>query len=196
LTSTLFILTIVSVFLTVSVESLIFILQWKGQKFSKWFGKNAFIIHMAITGFFWMLSFGLIVLLQFEEHPLFHHSRVLKYAGLVGCVSGLVMATWGFKLLGIKRSFGLNFFEDNVPIVKKSLYRSIKNPEDYGFWMAIAGFALFTRSLYNLLIALEFIILMIPHMHVENIPLKISKLADSSKRKNPKNKLLRRRRMS
>ncbi|MBA7701053.1 hypothetical protein ES703_109784 [subsurface metagenome] len=100
------------------------------------------------------------------------------------------MATWGFKLLGIKRSFGLNFFEDNVPIVNRSLYKSIKNPEDYGFWMAVFGFALFTRSLYNLVIALEFIILMIPHMHVENIPLKRSKLADSSKRKNHKNKSL------
>jgi len=56
--------------------------------------------------------------------------------------------------------------------------------------MAVFGFALFTRSLYNLVIALEFIILMIPHMHVENIPLKRSKLADSSKRKNHKNKSL------
>ena len=87
-------------------------------------------------------------------------------------ISGLVMATGGFKLLGIKRSFGLNFFENNVPIVNRSLYKSIKNPEDYGFWMAVFGFALFTRSLYNLVIALEFIILMIPHMQVENIPLK------------------------
>jgi protein-S-isoprenylcysteine O-methyltransferase Ste14 len=96
----------------------------------------------------------------------------MKYAGFVICVSGLVLAIWGFKLLGIKRSFGLNFFEDNVPTVNKSLYKSIKNPEDYGFWMAVFGFALFTRSSYNLVIALVFIFLMIPHMHVENIPVK------------------------
>lgn len=172
MTSTLFILTIISVFLTVSVELLIFILQLKGEKFSKWFGSRAFTIHVIITGFFWVLSFGLIVLLQFEKHPFFHHNSVLKYAGLVLWISGLVMATGGFKLLGIKRSFGLNFFENNVPIVNRSLYKSIKNPEDYGFWMAVFGFALFTRSLYNLVIALEFIILMIPHMQVENIPLK------------------------
>lgn len=172
--STVFILTIISVFLTISIESLVFILQIKGQIFSKWFGTRAFTIHMIVTGFFWVVSFGFIVLLQFEKHPFFHDSSVLKYAGLVICVSGLVMAIWGFTLLGVKRSFGLNFFEDNVPTVNKSLYKSIKNPEDYGFWMAVFGFALFTRSSYNLVIAIEFIVLMIPHMHVENIPQKKS----------------------
>jgi len=172
LKSTVFICTVVSVFLAVSGESLIFILQLKGQKFTKWFGKNAFEIHMFITGIFWMLSFIFIVLLQFEKHPSFHQSAVLKYAGFVLLVSGLVMAVWGFMLLGIKRSFGLNFFSEGVPIVKRSLYKFIKNPEDYGFWMALIGFALITRSSSNLVVALEFIILQIPHMNIENIPLK------------------------
>lgn len=181
LNSTLFIFTVVSVFLAVSVESLVFVLQLKGQKFTKWFGKNAFRIHVVITGFLWGLSFGLIVLLQFEKHSLFHHSDVLKYAGLVLLVSGLVTAVWGFMLLGIKRSFGLNFFDDDVPVVKRSLYKSIKNPEEYGFWMALVGFALFTRSSFNLVVALEFIILMIPHMHIENIPLKRSLSFSSEK---------------
>ena len=174
LNSTSFVFTVVSVFLAVSVESLVFILQLRGRKFIKWFGKNAFRIHMVITGFLWGLSFSLIVLLQFEKHPLFHHSIVLKYAGLIFLVSGLVTAVWGFKLLGIKRSFGLNFFDEDVPVVKKSLYKSFKNPEDYGFWIALVGFALFTRSSYNLVVALEFIVLMIPHMHIENIPIKRS----------------------
>jgi len=172
--SIIFIFTVVSVFLAVSVESLVFILQLRGQKFIKWLGKNAFRIHMVITGFLWGLSFSLIALLQFEKHPLFHHSIVLKYAGLVLLASGLVMAVWGFKLLGLKRSFGLNFFDENVPNVKSSIYKFINNPEDYGFWMALIGFALFTHSLSNLVVALEFIVLMIPHMHIENIPIKRS----------------------
>jgi len=174
LNSILFVFTVISVFFAVSVESLVFILQLRGQKFTKWFGKNAFRIHMVITGFLWGLSFSLIVLLQFEKHPLFHHSIVLKYAGLILLVSGLVTAVWGFKLLGLKRSFGLNFFDEDVPFVKRSLYKSIKNPEEYGFWMILVGFALFTRSSYNLVVALEFIVLMIPHMHIENIPIKRS----------------------
>lgn len=174
LNSTLFFLTVISVFLTVSVESLIFILQLKGQKFNKWFGLRAFMIHMIVTGSLWVVTFGLIVLLQFEKQTFFHKSLILKYTGLVLFISGLVVASWGFKLLGSKRSFGLNFFEEDVPIIKKSLYKSIKNPEDYGFWMALAGFALFTRSFSNLVISIEFIILMIPHMCIENIPLKKS----------------------
>jgi protein-S-isoprenylcysteine O-methyltransferase Ste14 len=127
---------------------------------------------MVITGFFWAVSFCLILFLQFKKHPFFHNSAVLKYAGLIFLVTGLVIAIWGLCLLGVKRSFGLNFFEENVPVVKKSLYKTIKNPEEYGFWMAVLGFAFFTRSLFNLVIALEFIILMIPHLLIENIPLK------------------------
>ena len=87
-------------------------------------------------------------------------------------VSGLALAVWGFMVLGIKRSFGLNFFEDNVPVAKGSVYKSIKNPQDYGLWAALAGFALFSRSTFNLTIAIEFIILMIPHLMIENIRLK------------------------
>lgn len=179
--STLFILTVISIFLTVSVESLAFILQLKGRKFTQWFGQCAFKIHMAVTGFFWVLSFCLIAFLQFGTHPHFHHSDILKCTGAVMLVVGVVMAIWGFLLLGIKRSFGLNFFKDNVPVVEKSLYRIIKNPEDYGLWMALAGFALLTRSAYNLAIAVEFIILMIPHIYVENIPLKESRYPDHDK---------------
>jgi protein-S-isoprenylcysteine O-methyltransferase Ste14 len=89
-------------------------------------------------------------------------------------VYGLAVAIRGFMVLGIKRSFGLNFFKDNVPVVKSSVYKSVKNPEDYGLWAALAGFALFSRSSFNLAIAIEFIILMIPHLMIENIPLKKS----------------------
>lgn len=170
--SRIFILTIIFVFLTIFFESIIFILQLKGQKFSKWFGKSAFNLHMIITGFFWVATFCLIVILQFKKHPLFHNSILLRYTGLILLISGLILAAWAFKLLGIRRSFGLNFFEENVPVVKKSLYKNLKNPEDYGFWIAIFGFAIFTRSIYNLVIAVEFMIIMIPHIMLEIVPLK------------------------
>jgi len=87
-------------------------------------------------------------------------------------VSGLVVSVWALMLLGLRRSLCLNFFEEDVPIVKKSLYKYCDNPMDYGFWIALIGFALFTGSIYNLVIAAEFIIIMIPHMMLENIPLK------------------------
>ncbi len=87
-------------------------------------------------------------------------------------VSGLILSVWALMLLGLKKSLCLNFFEEAVPVVKKSLYRYCENPMDYGYWIALIGFALFTRSVYNLVIAAEFIIVMIPHMMLENIPLK------------------------
>ena len=170
--STLFVFTVISVFLTIFIETLIFILQIKGRKFSRWIGKNAFKIHMAVVGSFWVLSFFLIVLLQFRKHPHFHNIIILKWSGLILLVTGLALAIWGFMVLGIKRSFGQNFFEDNVQVVEGSVYKFVKNPEDYGLWAALAGLALFSRSSVNLAIALEFIILMIPHMVIENIPLK------------------------
>lgn len=86
-------------------------------------------------------------------------------------VAGLCVSVWALMLLGLKRSLCLNFFEDDVPMVKKSLYKYCENPMDYGYWVALIGFALFTGSIYNVVIAAEFIILMIPHMMLENVPL-------------------------
>ena len=87
-------------------------------------------------------------------------------------ISGLIVSIWALMLLGLKRSLCLNFFEEDVPMVEKSLYKYCENPMDYGFWIALVGFALFTGSIYNLIVAAEFIILMIPHLMFENIPLK------------------------
>lgn len=173
-----FLLTLIFVFLTILVESISFTLQLMGQKLTKWLGKKAFTIHMIVIGFFWIATFCLFVFLQFERHPLFHTSTVLKFTGLVMLISGLILAIWAFRLLGVRRSFGLNFFEDNVPVLKKSLYKYIHNPEDYGLWIALIGLAIFTRSIYNLAIAAEFIIIMIPHIILESKPLK-SKIESS-----------------
>jgi len=167
-----FILTTIFIFLTILVESTNLILQLKGRRLSKWFGKNAFNIHMLSTVIFWVITFCLIVILQLEEHPLFHNSIILRYTGLILLFSGIILASWAFRLLGVKRSLCLNFFEENVPIVKESLYNYIKNPLDYGLWTALIGFAVFTGSIYNIAIAVEFIIIMIPHIMLENKPLK------------------------
>ncbi len=106
--NSIFILTIIFVFLTIFVESTNLILQLKGRILTKWFGKKAFTIHMISTGFFWMITFCLFVILQL----------------------------------------------------------------DFGLWIALIGFAILTGSIYNSAIAVEFIIIMIPHIMLENKPLK------------------------
>jgi hypothetical protein len=153
-----FFLSLIFAFLAILVESVNLILQLSGKKLTKWFGNNAFSIHMITTGIFWAITLCLIVILQFENHPLFHSNTILK-------------ACWAFKLLGLRRALCLNFFQEEVPVVRESLYKCIKNPFDYGIWMVLVGFAIFTGSVYNLLIAVEFIIIMIPHIMLENKPL-------------------------
>lgn len=167
-----FILALIFVFLTIFVEFVNLLLQSKGRKLTRWFGKHAFNFHMTIILMLWTITFCLIGILQFQEHPLFHNNSVLTYIGILMVVSGLVVSVWALMLLGLRRSLCLNFFEEDVPMVKKSLYKYCDNPMDYGFWIALIGFALFTGSIYNLVIAAEFIIIMIPHMMLENIPLK------------------------
>lgn len=170
--SKIFINTLIFVFLTIFVESLSLILQLKGKRLTRWFGKNAFKIHIVITGMLWIITFILVFILQFEEHPKFHDSVILKYTGLFLFGSGSIIAIWASALLGVNRLLCLNFFKEDVPIIKSSLYKYINNPVDYGFWTALIGFAIFTDSFYNLIIAIEFIILMAPHIKLENIPLK------------------------
>ncbi|MGD2249236.1 MAG: methyltransferase [Candidatus Methanofastidiosia archaeon] len=166
--SRLFILSVVCVFLTIFGESVNLILQLKGKKLTKWFGSYAFTIHMVITGGLWIITFILIVLLQTEDHPVFHEYIVVQYTGLVFIISGGGVALWAFSILGLRRALCLNFFQENVPVVSGGPYRYFSNPLDYGLWTALIGVALFTGSMYNLVIAAEFIVVMIPHVMLEN----------------------------
>jgi protein-S-isoprenylcysteine O-methyltransferase Ste14 len=166
--SQLFVLAGVFVFLTIFIESINLILQLRGKKLTKWFGDHAFVVHASITGILWLISFALLFILQFETHPKFHDIIILRYFGLVLLIIGGILASWAFKLLGMRRALCINFFEENVPVVRSSLYRYIENPMDIGFWLALIGFSLFTGSVYNLVIAIEFIAVMYPHMLLEN----------------------------
>ena len=169
--NTVFLFTIIFSFLVILVESVDLILQLKGKKLQKWLGKGAFRIHSIVVGIFWSVTFFLIVLLQFSPHPLFHNIIMLKYFGLVLLVGGVVLACWALRLLGLRRALCVNFFEKNIPVIRTSLYRYLKNPLDLGFWAALIGLALLTGSVYNLVIAVEFIVIMIPHIMLENIPI-------------------------
>jgi len=167
-----FLLTLIFAFLAIFVESVNLILQLKNRRLSRWFGKNAFRVHMLTTSALWIITVCLFAYLQLARQPLFHSSTILRFAGFSMVIAGLILGLWAFSLLGLKRALCLNFFEDGVPEVTDSLYKYIKNPLDYGMWMTLVGFAFFTRSTYNLIIAAEFIIIMIPHIILENKVLK------------------------
>ena len=145
-----FSLTVIFAFLAIFVESLTLMLQLNGRKLTKLFGKNAFNFHMTTTGAFWVMGFCLMVILQFEDHPLFSTNVSLKYVGSILLISGLILVYWSLRLLGLKRALCLNFFQQNVPVVRKSLYKYIKNPLDYGIWLARKGFKIgFGKSILD-----------------------------------------------
>jgi protein-S-isoprenylcysteine O-methyltransferase Ste14 len=169
--SKLFILTLIFVFLTIFGESVNLMLQLKGRKLTKWFGSRAFTIHAAITGGLWAITFIIIILLQMEDHPAFHEHTVLQCTGLVLFIGGGAVALWAFKVLGLNRALCLNFFEEGVSVATEGPYMYFSNPLDYGLWTALMGFALLTGSLYNLVVAVEFILVMIPHVMLENTAL-------------------------
>lgn len=168
----LFGMTLITIFLSIAIESLSLILQLKRKKLSQWFGRKDFTVHATVTLLLWGIAFLFIILLQFQPHPHFHNNNILKIIGSILFIAGLVISVLGFKQLGLKRSLCLNFFRENVPVENKSIYSYIKEPEDYGFWILLIGFALFTGSIFNTIIAAEYIILMIPHEKLENIPVK------------------------
>lgn len=168
----LFLLSVLFVFLTIVVESANLFLQLRGRRLSRWFGKRAFRIHVLQVLFLWITTFSLIIALQFGVHHSFHRSILVKCLGVVVFVAGLGMALWALRLLGLRRALGLNFFEQDVPVVKRSLYKRLRNPMDIGFLCALVGFSVLSGSSYNLALAAEFIVFMIPHVILENQPLK------------------------
>jgi hypothetical protein len=169
--SPIFILTTIFIALTIVVEAILLGLQLEGRKLTRWLGTHAFTFFAFVVLTLWFILLYLLILLQYEEHPLFHTSAFVQHVGLVLFFAGIILAAWSFSLLGVKRALCINFFVDNVPLVTESVYRYLKNPAHYGFWLALTGFAVYTRSWYNFAIAVEIVVVMIPLIWLENKPL-------------------------
>lgn len=162
-----FIAVLVAIFTSFFIESALLLLQQK-RILTKLFGKQAFILHVLATSTVWLITAIIFILFQFEKHPVFHNIAVLKQLGLVLIPMGLIIGGWAFGLLGWKRMFSVRLFARKQPkIVKRSLYRYLKHPLYYGMILALAGFTLYKASLYNLIILLEVIGLLIPHIRIE-----------------------------
>ena len=168
--SPIFILTAICIALIILVETILLSLQWNDRRLTRWLGTHAFTFFAFVVLTLWFLLLYLLIRLQYEEHPLYHTSAFVRYVGLVLFFAGIILAAWSFSLLGVKRALCINFFVDNVPLVTGSVYRYLKNPAHYGFWLALIGFAVYSGSWYNLAIAVEFVVLMIPIIWLENKP--------------------------
>ena len=61
--------------------------------------------------------------LQTTKHVRFCCCDFIKYSGIIPIVAGAVLSTWAFLILGTDRSSQVNFFVENVPVVKRSVYK-------------------------------------------------------------------------
>jgi len=120
----------------------------------------------------WIITALIFTALQFQPHPGVAPRSGIIAAAVAMMLTGGAVAVGGVLILGWRRSLCLNFYEPATPVCSHRLFRLVRHPMDYGFWLLLMGFAWLTGSYYNLLVALTWIGLMIPHQVIENWPLK------------------------
>lgn len=171
--SSLFIFTFLMIYLTIAVEDFLLLSEHHNKKITQIFGKNAFLVHKIITEIFWIGATIGILSTTLQDYPTFHSLELLSILGWICMIIGLTLATLGYKELGMDRSAGVNFYNDDPKyhqVITSGIYRYMKHPEEHGFWLIMIGFAIGTYSSYNLVFAFEFILLMINHQKIENLP--------------------------
>lgn len=167
-----FIVVVIAIFISIFIESALYLLQQK-KLLTKFFGKRAFALHVLTISVVWLITITLFILLQFEKHPNFHDITILRYIGLILIPTGLILSFWAALLLGWRRMFSIRLFVKKQPaVVRHSLYKYFKHPFYYGLVLTLTGFTLYSASLYNLIILIEIIILLIPHIAIEEKGLK------------------------
>jgi len=145
----------------------------KFKKMTQLFKQKAFFIHSFMSLTTWSLSFFLIFVLQFTDQPRFEFPEILILSGLPIMILGIILSMIGYLTLGLKRSLHSNVFYPNTSKrIKKGIYKYISDPEYIGFYMILIGLTLITTSFYNLIITIEFILVMIPLRIIENMPIK------------------------
>lgn len=165
----LLIVTLVAFFLAIAVESALFILQYKFRWLTLLCGDKDFRWHAGITLSFWILAGILLVILQFFAQPRFHQNAALQYSGGIMLLLGLALSVSGFRILGLRQSLGLNFYRQDIPRCEHRLFRIVKHPMDFGLWFMLFGWALLSRATFNLVVALFVMLLMIPHIRIEQL---------------------------
>lgn len=141
---------------------LIYVQQRSGT-LSRWWGARAFSIYNFITLAPWAAFLLFYVTLQFEQHPqLPWPSLWHQVIGGILVVSGTCLSVWVATLFGPARLNGLRHFTGATDEgrIKSGPFRWIDNPMYTGYFLILLGIALWQNSLYDLVIALESLLLL------------------------------------
>jgi len=160
-------------FINLSYHIIILYFEYEKKVLTSIFHNQAFNIHSLISMALWSINGLMILALQFSDHPKFHNFPPLSIIGGIFFVIGVILGLLGYLTLGLVRSLHYNFFfKIDQKIVRKGIYKYLDNPEYEGLLLILLGYALYTDSLFNLIIFLEFLILIVPLKFIEDKPLK------------------------
>ncbi len=149
-------------FSSVLQTGLIYVQQRSGS-LSDWWGARAFSIYNFVTLAPWAAFLLFYGTLQFEEYPPLPWSSLwLQALGVVLVLSGAVLALWVATLFGPARLNGLRHFTcaTKEERIVTGPFRWIDNPMYTGYFLILMGIALWQNSLYDLVIALESLLLL------------------------------------
>ncbi len=138
-------------------------LQHTSGRLSSWWGSLAFPIYNVITLIPWAAFALAYVTLQFRQHPPLPWSNLwLQVIGGILVVSGTCLSVWVATLFGPARLNGLRHFAGATKEerIASGPFRWIDNPMYTGYFLILLGIALWQNSLYDLVIALESLLLL------------------------------------
>lgn len=134
-------------------------IQDKYKFYTKHFGKHGFTVHGILTGILWLWLIRLFFWndVNFNINPLPFYTQFFKPIGMIIKILGIVLILWSGWMLGIKRMWGIRYFEKNYKnkIERSGPYKYLKNPIYLGFFLSFLGNALRSNSLYYFFIAAE-----------------------------------------
>ncbi len=161
------------IFINLSYHIIVLYFEYEKKVLTKILKTKAFTFHSFISMTLWSINGLMIVAFQLSDHPVLHNFQPISLLGGIFLVIGIIIGTLGYLTLGLVRSLHYNFFYDiENKIILKGIYSYLSNPEYVGFLFILLGLAFLTDSLYNLIIFLEFLILIIPLKYIEDKPIK------------------------
>lgn len=149
--------------LSSGLQAGLILLQQSGGRLTRWWGIHAFAIYNIITLLPWTAFVLVYVVFQFTEHPALPWEGLwLQVTGGILIFAGVSVALWVAILLGPARLNGRRFFQPALQEerVVSGPFRWLENPMYTGYFLMFLGIALLRNSLYDVVIALESLLLL------------------------------------
>lgn len=135
-------------------------IQDRHQFYTRAFGQRVgFWIHFGVTALLWVY---LGILLSDNNIPGISKPLLVSFQGMkvvsnILNVTGIILIFWSFLLLGIRRMWGVRYFEHQTQtrIEERGPYRWLNNPMYNGFSLLFLASAFMDNSLVHALLALE-----------------------------------------